>query len=165
MYLVKNMHLCGTYRISTSRFGTGSRQNSLHTPLGAHRVCEKIGEGYATLTLFRGRKAVEERAQLNPLATISRVDAVCTRILWLEGLEPGYNLGGCFDSRRRFIYIHGTVDERRIGIPSSIGCIRMRNDSVIKVFAALATGSLVYIAGKNRENNLAERAGGGEGNW
>lgn len=153
------MHLFGTYRVSTSRFGAGSRQNSLRTPLGAHHVCEKIGEGCEALTLFRGRRVVGEHGRVNPLATVSKIDAVCTRILWLEGLEPGYNRGGILDSRRRFIYIHGTIDECRIGVPSSIGCIRMRNDSVIKVFAALTTGSLVHIVGKPPVKNLAGRTG------
>ena len=145
LYLVERLHLAAAYRVSTSRFGTGSRRGSRRTPLGAHRVREKIGYGCELLTLFRAREPVAGRASLNPLATISRRDAVCTRILWLEGLEPGVNLGGSFDSASRFIYIHGTVDERRIGRPSSVGCIRMSNADVVAVFGVLEPGSLVYV--------------------
>ena len=150
MYLVRRMNLIGSYRVSTSRFGTGSLRNTLRTPLGVHRVYEKIGEGCESLTLFKGRQPVGENARVNPFATISDSDAVCTRILWLEGTESGYNLGGYVDSLRRFIYIHGTMDERRIGVPSSIGCIRMRNDNVIEVFDALSVGSLIYIVKEKR---------------
>lgn len=147
MYLVRHMDLIRAYRVSTSRFGTGMLLNSRRTPLGAHRVAEKIGTNCEPLTLFRGRRITGAKAKLNPLATISSFDAVCTRILWLEGIEFGYNRGGCVDSRKRFIYIHGTVDERRIGIPASIGCIRMHNDSLIEAFGLLDVGSLVYIIG------------------
>ncbi len=147
LYLVERLRLVNGYRISTSRFGSGSRWHSFRTPLGAHRVREKIGDGCRPLTLFKGRKPAGGRTALNPLATISERDAVCTRILWLDGLERGRNRGGCFDSARRCIYIHGTADERRIGRPSSIGCIRMRNDDVLEVFDALGVDSLVYIIG------------------
>ena len=162
MYLVRHLNLIGAYRVSTSRFGTGLLRGSRRTPLGAHRVSEKIGEACEPLALFRGRKATGEKAKVNPLATISNVDAVCTRILWLEGVEFGYNRGGYVDSRKRFIYIHGTVDERRIGFPASIGCIRMRNDSVIEAFGLLDVGSLVYIVGRNRIDAMS--VGGGTRN-
>ena len=36
---------------------------------------------------------------------------ITTRILWLEGLEPGFNRGGNVDSHARYIYIHGTADQ------------------------------------------------------
>ena len=149
LYLVESLHLIASYPVSTSRFGTGSCRGSLRTPLGAHRVCEKIGDGCKRLTLFEARAAVLKRVTLNPLATVSRRDAVCTRILWLDGLEPGFNRGGSFDSASRYIYIHGTMDERRIGRPSSIGCVRMNNDDVIKVFGVLEVDSLVYLIGRS----------------
>ncbi len=147
LYLVERLHLAGDYPVSTSRFGAGSQWHSFRTPLGAHRVCAKIGGGCKPLTLFKGREAADKRVAVNPLATISRDDAVCTRILWLDGLEPGRNSGGYCDSARRCIYIHGTVDERRIGRPASIGCIRMRNGDVLRVFDALSVDSLVYVVG------------------
>ena len=147
LYLVNRMHLVGSYRISTSRFGTGSRWHSFRTPLGVHRVCQKIGEGCELLTLFKERKPVGKCAMRNLFATVSQHDAVCTRILWFDGLETGFNRSGYVDSARRRIYIHGTIDEQRIGRPSSIGCIRMNNDNVIEVFDALNVDSLVYVIG------------------
>ncbi len=158
LYLVERRRLVADYPVSTSRFGVGSKQHSFRTPLGAHRVRGKIGTGREPLTLFKGRRETRARATLNPLATVSKGDAVCTRVLWLDGLEPRRNRGGCFDSARRCIYIHGTVDERRLGRPSSIGCVRMGNVDVVELFDALAEDSLVcLIDGRPR---AAEPAGG-----
>src|SRR5436309_2576176 len=57
--------LCGgkhklikTFRCSTSRFGIGQTSGSNCTPLGLHRIAEKIGGGWPVGTVFRGRKAV-----------------------------------------------------------------------------------------------------------
>ena len=61
-------------------------------------------------------------------------DYVLTRILWLEGLEPGVNRGAGIDSRARYIYIHGTNQEQLLGTPASHGCIRMANADVISFF-------------------------------
>lgn len=48
---------------------------------------------------------------------------VTSRIMRLKGLEEGVNSGPGVDSYARFIYIHGTVFEERIGSPTSAGCI------------------------------------------
>lgn len=150
LHLIERRRLVADYPVSTSRFGVGSREHSFRTPLGAHRVRGKIGAGCRPLTLFKGRKETGACASLNPLATVSRRDAVCTRILWLDGLERRRNRGGCFDSARRCIYIHGTVDERRLGRPSSIGCVRMGNADVAELFDALSEGSLVCLISGRR---------------
>ena len=94
---------------------------------------------------FKARRASGEIASLNRYATISSNDVICTRILWLTGLEPGINQGGQHDSKRRCIYIHGTIDEKRMGRTSSIGCIRMRNQDLTELFDVLQVGSLVHI--------------------
>lgn len=144
LYLVKNLHLLEAYSVSTSRFGVGSMLDSRKTPLGAHYVAVKAGYGEALMTRFVGRVR-HGTATVNPLATISREDAVCTRILWLSGLEYRRNRGRFFDTMCRYIYIHGTIDEKRIGQPSSCGCIRMNNAEVCEVFDVLMVNSLVYI--------------------
>lgn len=105
----------------------------------------KIGEGQPLLRYFKARRTTNKIASVNRYATISKADTVCTRILWLGGLEPRINQGGYCDSERRYIYIHGTTDEKRIGRPSSIGCIRMKNLDVLKVFDTLQQNSIVYI--------------------
>ena len=42
--------------------------------------------------------------------------------MWLSGEEYGVNKGNGIDSYERYIYIHGTNEEGRIGIPSSWVC-------------------------------------------
>ncbi|MCX6035541.1 MAG: L,D-transpeptidase, partial [Chloroflexi bacterium] len=78
-------------------------------------------------------------------------DLILTRVLVLDGLEPGKNKGGNRDSKTRGIYIHGTNDEEEIGTPTSHGCIRLQNNDVITAFERLATGTLVLITEKEEE--------------
>jgi len=52
-----------------------------------------------------------------------------SRILWLDGLDE-HNA----NTRDRFIYIHGTKHEDKIGSPTSHGCVRMRNADIIDLF-------------------------------
>ena len=92
-------------RCSTSRFGIGQTEGSNCTPLGLHRIVEKIGGGWPGGTVFKGRQPIGYTWKGLPDAKIT------TRILWLEGLEPGFNRGGNVDSHARYIYIHGTADQ------------------------------------------------------
>lgn len=71
---------------------------------------------------------------------------VTTRILWLRGLEPGVNSGEGVDSYARYIYIHGTQHEERIGEPLSGGCVLMRNTDIIELYDEVRPGDLVWIA-------------------
>jgi lipoprotein-anchoring transpeptidase ErfK/SrfK len=41
--------------------------------------------------------------------------------------------------------IHGTQQEWLIGIPSSHGCIRMRNKDIVSLFNIITSGALVLI--------------------
>jgi hypothetical protein len=123
-----------SYVISTSKFGVGNVENSNKTPLGWHRVNERIGHGRPVGAVFSSRAftgKVIPRAQLTRAAS---EDMVLTRIMWLEGLEPGKNSGKGIDSHDRCIYIHGTNQEQLLGQPASHGCIRMSNDDVIELF-------------------------------
>jgi len=72
-------------------------------------------------------------------------DVITSRILWLDGLELGKNRGGNVDSKSRYIYIHGTAEEGLIGKPASLGCIRMKNKDVIKLFNRVREGTQVLI--------------------
>lgn len=72
---------------------------------------------------------------------------ILTRILWLTGLEPGFNRGGDYDTLRRFIYLHGCPDEAPMGIPLSHGCIRLRNPDLLELFDRVEAGDRVFIAG------------------
>ena len=127
------------FRCSTSRFGTGQVADSNRTPLGLHRVGEKIGGGWPAGTVFRSRQAVGFAWKGMPDATIT------TRILWLEGLELGFNRGGNVDSHRRYIYVHGTGDETTLGRPASCGCVHLAANDLIPLFDRLPGGTLVWI--------------------
>jgi len=129
-------------RCSTSRFGISQVAGSNGTPLGLHRIVEKIGGGWPVGTVFKGRQPVGYTWQGMPDAKIT------TRILWLEGLEPGVNRGGNVDSHARYIYIHGTGDETTIGRPVSCGCIHLAADDLIPLFDKLPGGTLVWITGR-----------------
>jgi hypothetical protein len=128
------------FRCSTSRFGIGQAEGSNCTPLGLHRIGEKIGGGWPVGTVFNSRKPVGYTWQGMPDAKIT------TRILWLEGLEPGFNRGGKVDSHARYIYIHGTGDEMTLGRPASCGCIHLAADDLIPLFDKLPAGTLVWIS-------------------
>jgi hypothetical protein len=129
-----------TFPCSTSRFGIGQIEGSNKTPLGLHRIAEKIGAGATAGTVFKARKIVGHVSQPE------WVDAkITTRILWLEGLEPGFNQGGNVDSHARYIYIHGTADQSSIGKPASCGCIHLTDADIIPLFDLLPSGTLVWI--------------------
>jgi lipoprotein-anchoring transpeptidase ErfK/SrfK len=49
------------------------------------------------------------------------------------------------DTWSRYIYIHGTSDEKRIGEPVSAGCVRMKNADVIELFDEVLVNDLVII--------------------
>ena len=68
-------------------------------------------------------------------------DWITSRILWLDGLEDDNA-----NTRDRYIYIHGTRHEDKIGIPDSHGCIRMRNADVIELFGLVEEGTPVEIS-------------------
>ena len=130
------------YPISTARNGLGNQMDSLRTPVGVHQIVEKIGSGEPPGMIFRGRQPVGEIA--TDMDNRGE-DQITSRILWLSGLEPGFNQGGSQDTHERYIYIHGTSDEQRIGEPVSAGCVRMRNNDVIDLFERVETGTVVLI--------------------
>ncbi|MGA2786064.1 MAG: L,D-transpeptidase [Verrucomicrobiota bacterium] len=136
----KEFRFIRKFRCSTSRFGISQVEGSNGTPLGLHRVVEKIGGGWPAGTVFKGRRTVGYTWQGMPDAKI------ITRIFWLEGLEPGFNRGGNVDSHARYIYIHGTGDQTTIGRPTSCGCIHLADDDLIPLFDRLPSGTLVWIS-------------------
>ena len=134
------------YRVSTASAGTGQQQGSGCTPLGRHRIRIKVGEGEPANAVFVGRRPTgeiytDELAQKYP-----ERDWILTRILWLTGLESGFNRGGVQDSLRRYIYIHGTPDTEPMGVPASHGCIRMRNQDLLELFDLVEVGTEVSIS-------------------
>ena len=126
-----------SWPVSTSRFGLGSEEGSFRTPTGRFRIAEKIGGGSPAWMIFKSRI---------PTGTLAlpggEEDHVLTRILWLEGLDPGNA-----NTHGRYIYIHGTNQETLIGTPASHGCVRLRNREMIELFERVeAEDSVVILA-------------------
>ena len=141
LFICANGGIVERYDCSTSRFGNGCRENSLKTPIGMHRICEKYGAGAPAGRVFRDREDTGEHWDHSQTGD----NLILTRILRLEGLEAGINKGAGIDSYERYIYIHGTGREDLIGTPLSHGCVCMRNHDVIRLFDAVTEGTLVYI--------------------
>ena len=128
-----------SYVVSTSRFGVGQRAGSNQTPLGLHRIAEKIGGGQPIGIVFRSRVPVGFTWSGLPEAPIAH------RIFWLEGREPSFNSGGDVDSHSRYIYIHGLGDETTLSRPASRGCIHLAACDLIPLFDLVPSGTLVWI--------------------
>ena len=133
-----------SYRVSTAKNGLGEQQGSGCTPRGWHQIQSIIGLG-AINSVFVSRVWTKEIYDQALAAQCPERDWILTRILRLEGLEPGYNKGGSQDTFDRYIYIHGTPDTTIVGQPGSHGCIRMRNVDVIELADWARVGCRVYI--------------------
>ena len=129
-----------TFSCSTSRFGIGELKDSNCTPRGLHRIAEKIGAGEPAGTVFNSRVVVGHTSDPKFAAA-----GITTRIMWLEGLEPGFNQGGDVDTYARYVYIHGTSDQASLGRPASHGCIHLADADLIPLFDFLPVGTLVWI--------------------
>lgn len=134
--LVQDGVVVKRFLISTSRFGVGDNYGSYRTPLGKLRICDKVGDKLPEGAVFKKRVPTGE---ILPVNSPGR-DPIVTRILWLDGMEPGNSR-----ARERGIYIHGTPVERQIGRPVSYGCIRMRSCDVVEVYDAVPVGTPVTI--------------------
>jgi lipoprotein-anchoring transpeptidase ErfK/SrfK len=125
--------------ISTSRHGVGQVMHSNRTPVGLHRVARKVGAGQPIGTVFKSRQPVGMTWQGKPDGEIVH------RILWLEGLEPGFNRGGNLDTFQRYVYIHGLGNETTLGRPQSSGCIHIAGADLLPLFDRVREGTLVWI--------------------
>ena len=134
-----------SYPVSTSKFGTGSRNNSNQTPLGLHRIKDKIGGAMPINEVFIGRMPHGSLDECIERGVELPEDVITSRIMWLEGMQPGRNQGGYVDTYQRYIYIHGTSDEEHIGTPASMGCIRMLNADIVELFRLVESGTEVMI--------------------
>ena len=145
LFFLKKGKIEDIYSVSTSVYGTGSEVNSFKTPLGRHKISEKIGEGLPEGAILKGRSWTGAIANIIKEPIDTEFDVVTSRILWLTGLEVGKNKGPGVDSKSRYIYIHGTAEEGLIGKPASDGCVRMYNEDVITLFEKVDTNTEVLI--------------------
>lgn len=143
LFHVRNGRLLAEYPVSTAVAGLGSEVDSYRTPMGLHCIEEKFGDTIPPLGILKDREFTGEFADPD-FAGIDH-DWITSRILWLDGMEPGSNQGANVDSHERYIYIHGTANERSVGTASSMGCIRMRNADVIALYDQVRVGALVVI--------------------
>ena len=122
------------YAVSTAINGSGELNGSYCTPRGQHIIRAKIGANSAANTVFVRRRPTGEIWSPELAAKFPGRDWILTRILWLSGKQVGENrLGNC-DTMRRFVYLHGSPDTVEMGVPGSIGCVRMRNSEICDLF-------------------------------
>lgn len=136
--------LVRNYTISTGRKPPSCIEDSLGTPTGLHFIDEKIGDGAPIGMIFKGR-IPQGKAFSELTAKENEPNLITTRILWLRGLETGINAGPRVDTHDRYIYIHGTNHEERLGTPDSHGCILMNNTEMVELFDLLPSGTKVLI--------------------
>ncbi len=136
MLLMRDGKPVKTYKISTSKFGVGDVPNSNRTPLGKMRVAKKIGGGQPVGAVFKSRRPTGEVIRPNAPGR----DPIVSRILWLTGTESANN-----NAFKRYIYIHGTPEQSRLGTPASYGCIRMGCKDVVDLYNRVGTGADVYV--------------------
>jgi hypothetical protein len=138
--------LVKSYGISTSKRPPSNVKNSLGTPRGLHEIAERIGAGQPPGMVFKSR--VPTGRHYRELLTSEdglNDNLITSRILWLRGLEPGMNQGGDVDTYERYVYVHGTNHEARLGEPLSSGCVLMGNLDIIELYDEVRTGDLVWI--------------------
>ena len=146
LILYKNYNEIIKYTISTSKYGEGSEEGSNKTPVGAHYIKKYIGNNEDPLTIFHNRVPTGVKTKIINEKLSADEDIICSRILWLDGLEECKNKGSNVDSFSRYIYIHGTNEEGLLGEKSSHGCIRMGNSDIIDLCDKNICNSLVYIS-------------------
>lgn len=135
--------LVATYPVSGSRRPRSCQDGSLGTPWGLHAVAARHGDGAPAGMIFVGRRATGQCWPDAPPAPSRNL--VTTRILRLRGLEPGLNAGPGIDSFTRTIYIHGTNHPERFPEHISAGCLLMRDDDLIRLFAQIPVGTHVWL--------------------
>ena len=145
LYLIVNDSTIRKYPISTAAKGIGSKMNSYKTPPGLHSISRKIGDNVPIGGLFQSRMYTGRQVDILTERKKADGDYVTTRIMWLQGEEPGLNKGRSVDSYNRYIYIHGTAEEGYIGEPASHGCIRMKNADVMELYDLVEEGTPILI--------------------
>ena len=115
------------------------------TPRGLHEIAERLGAGQPPGMVFKSRvptgRHFSEVLEHEP----KNENLITSRILWLRGLELGVNRGGDVDTYERYVYIHGTNHEARLGEPLSAGCVLMRNLDIVELYEEVRVGDRVWI--------------------
>ncbi len=166
LLLVTRDGLAREYAVSTGAAGVDGREGSGGTPPGVHLIAGRIGAGLPAGAVLRDRLPTGET--WDPAAAPAAApdgetpDLILGRVLTLEGREPGVNQGAGVDSLARYIYIHGTNDEARLGRPVSHGCVRLSRAAVVELHDLVAEGDpVVILDDRPRRYHFAGVAGSG----
>ncbi len=141
LLLMAGQEVLATWPVSTAAVGVDAREGSGGTPPGVHRIARRIGRDADPGSIFVSREPTGEvwGGQPDPR------DLILGRILTLDGCEEGINHGPGVDSRERYIYLHGTNHEDRLGEACSHGCVRLSQRDILDVFERVAEGDPVVI--------------------
>jgi hypothetical protein len=142
-----------SWPVSTAAAGLDARDGSGGTPPGAHRISRRIGDRAPQGMVFVSREPTgrlwphdtDFKGRGKDCGADQAEDLILTRVLTLDGLEDGVNRGPGVDSGERYIYIHGTNAETRLGTPCSHGCVRLGNADVMALFDLVREGDPVVI--------------------
>jgi UDP-N-acetylmuramate--alanine ligase len=141
LLLLHGDEVSARWPMSTAAAGVDARQDSGGTPPGLHRIARKIGDGADPGAVFVSRQPTGEVWDGRP----DPRDLILGRILTLEGCEDGINRGPGVDSLERYIYLHGTNHEDRLGQPCSHGCVRLGRADMVAVFEAVQESDPVVV--------------------
>ena len=138
--------LVRAYPISTSLRPPDNVKDSLGTPRGLHEIAERIGSEQPLGMVFKGRRPTGRHFSEHE----DNGNLITSRILWLRGLDPGFNSGSdpqgrIVDTYARYVYIHGTNREDRLGQAQSAGCVLMANADIIALHDEVRVGDQVLI--------------------
>lgn len=146
MQFYQKGELLRAYPVSTSLKPPSNIQDSLGTPRGLHEIAERIGGEQPAGMVFKARQPTGRHFSEHE----DNGNLITSRILWLRGLEPGVNAGvsadgEVVDTYKRYVYIHGTNREDRIGQPQSAGCVLMTNREIVALYEEVRVGDQVWI--------------------
>ncbi len=141
LYLFEREQCVAEYPVSTAKRGVGGADGSERTPPGVHRVAERIGGGEPRGAVFESREPTGECWE----GGAEGEDLILSRVVTLDGCEPGVNQGPGCDTRQRYIYLHGTNHETSIGQAASHGCVRLENAAMVDLFDRLDAGDVVVV--------------------
>lgn len=146
LQLYRRGELIRAYPVSTSAKPPSNVKDSLGTPRGLHEIAERVGGEQPLGMVFKGRRPTGKHF----LEHEDDGNLITSRILWLRGLEPGVNAGEnaagqIVDTHARYVYIHGTNREDRIGRPQSAGCVLLTNRDMVALHDEVRVGDQVLI--------------------
>ena len=149
MRFYRTRELVRSYVVSTSRRPPSNVKDSLGTPRGLHMIAERVGAGQPPGMVFKARVPTGRHFSELPEADTTP-NLITSRILWLRGLEPGVNqgtnaAGQTVDTYERYVYVHGTNHEARLGTPQSAGCVLMSNLDIVGLYEEVRVGDMLWI--------------------